>query len=202
MKIYRDLFDRIIALKNLFTAWETFKQGKRSKIDVIAFERDLEQNIFQLRRDLQRKTYRHGSYAGFYIHDPKQRHIHKAAVRDRVLHHAVFSAINPIFEPTFIPTSFSCRVGFGTHKGFEVLVGMLRKCAQNNTRPCFVLKADIRKFFDSVDHDILLEILAKRIQDEDAMWLLREIVKSYVIKQRRERESSKSNPKMAFLSVI
>jgi hypothetical protein len=63
MKIYRDVFDRIIAPENLFAAWETFKQGKRSKPDVALFERDLEQNIFQLHRDLQRKTYRHGPYS-------------------------------------------------------------------------------------------------------------------------------------------
>jgi RNA-directed DNA polymerase len=188
MKIYRDVFDRIIAPENLFAAWETFKQGKRSKSDVIAFERDLEQNIFQLRRDLQRKTYRHGSYAGFYIHDPKQRHIHKAAVRDRVLHHAIFSVLNPIFEETFIPTSFSCRIGFGTHKGVDVLEQKIRRVGQNGTANCFALKCDIRKFFDSVDHAILLEILEKRIKDENAMWLLRSIIESYGLTPERERE--------------
>lgn len=191
MKIYRDVFDRIIAPENLFAAWETFQQGKRNKIDVLAFERDLERNIFQLYWDLKNKTYRHGSYTGFYIHDPKQRHIHKAAVRDRVLHHAVFSAINPIFEPTFISTSFSCRIGFGTHKGFEVLETMLRKCSQNGTRQCFVLKADIRKFFDNVDHEKLLSILEGRIKDENAMWLLREVIESYPAVRERERESSR-----------
>jgi RNA-directed DNA polymerase len=193
MKIYRDVFDHIIAPENLFAAWETFKQGKRSKADVAAFERDLEQNIFQLRRDLQRKIYRHGSYTGFYIHDPKQRHIHKAGVRDRVLHHAVFSAINPIFEPTFISTSFSCRIGFGTHKGFEVLADMLRKCTQNDTKPCFILKADVQKFFDTVDHQILTSILEKRIKDENAMWLLRSVIESYNATPVRERERERES---------
>jgi RNA-directed DNA polymerase len=188
MKTYRDLFGEIISLENLFTAWQTFKQDKRNKPDVAEFERKLEQNLFQLHRDLRNKTYRHGSYHSFYIHDPKQRHIHKAEVRDRVLHHAIFSVLNPVFEETFIPTSFSCRVGFGTHKGVEVLESKARKVSRNGTADCFVLKCDIRKFFDSVDHAILLGIMEKRIKDESANWLLKEIIGSYETTPVRERE--------------
>jgi RNA-directed DNA polymerase len=134
------------------------------------------------------KTYHHGPYYGFYIHDPKQRHIHKATVRDRILHHAVFSMLNPLFEETFILTSFSCRIGFGTHKGVDALAQMIRKVSKNGSTPTYVLKCDIKKFFDSVDHEILLDILNRRIEDENVMWLLREIVKSYVVNRERERE--------------
>ena len=179
MKTYTDIFERIISSENLFSAWDEFKSGKREKPDVQRFEWNLERNIFQLHRDLKSGAYRHGPYEGFYIKDPKQRHIHKATVRDRILHHAVFSVVNPIFEPTFIPTSFSCRVGYGTHKGVEVLEEIARKVSRNNTRPCFVLKCDVRKFFDSVSHEILLSIIKKRIKDVDALWLLEAIVKSY-----------------------
>ena len=194
MKIYRDVFDCIIDPENLFSAWEAFKRGKRNKGDVMAFERDLEENIFRLHRELKSGAYRHGPYAGFYIHDPKQRHIHKANVRDRILHHAVFSVMNPIFEPTFIPTSFSCRVGYGTHKGVDVLAAMLRRCAKNGTNNCFVLKADVRKFFDGVDHAILISILQRRIKDEKAMRLLSSIVGSYATPLRRERERERVIP--------
>ncbi len=179
MKIYRDLFDRIISVENLFNAWESFKGDKRNKVDVMEFERNLEKNIFQLHRSLKSGIYRHGRYYGFYIRDPKQRHIHKANVRDRVLHHAIFSVINPIFEETFIATSFSCRIGFGTHKGVDALERKARMVAKNGTSDCFVLKCDVRKFFDSVNHDTLISILEKRIKDEKTIWLLQSIIESY-----------------------
>lgn len=189
MKIYRDLFEKIISVENLFMAWEIFKLDKKNKTDVTGFERHIEKNIFQLHRDLKNKTYRHGSYRSFYIRDPKQRHIHKAEVRDRVLHHAIFSVLNPVFEETFIPTSFSCRIGFGTHKGVDVLEHGARAIAKNGTSDCFVLKCDIRKFFDSVDHGILTSILKKRIKDGETMWLLESIIQSYeATPAERERE--------------
>jgi retron-type reverse transcriptase len=179
MRIYKNIFEEIISPENLFSAWDAFKQDKRDRPDVLQFEWQLEENIFQLHRELVRKTYHHGPYAGFYVTDPKQRHIHKATVRDRIMHHAVFSVVNPIFEPTFIPTSFSCRVGYGTHKGVEALKKMMGKVSKNNTNRCFVLKCDIQKFFASVDHEILLSILEKRIKDDDIMWLLKSIIESY-----------------------
>lgn len=187
MKVYKNLFDRIISPENLFSAWDAFRADKRNKTDVMEFEWNLEKNIFQLHRELKNGVYRHGPYAGFYIRDPKQRHIHKALVRDRVLHHAIFSVINPMFEKTFISTSFSCRVGYGTHRGVAKLETMARKIQKNGTSPCFVLKCDIQKFFDTVDHAILLAIMGKRIKDENAMRLLTSIVESYGAPQSRER---------------
>lgn len=180
MKVYKNLFSLIISSENLFSAWDEFKRGKREKIDVLRFEKDLEQNIFALRRDLADKTYKHGPYTGFYISDPKRRHIHKTTVRDRVLHHAVFKVLNSAFEPTFIPTSFSCRLGKGTHKGVLVMEKMLRKVSRNYTRPCYALKCDVKKFFDSVGHATLLALLEKKIKDADVMWLMREVVESFV----------------------
>jgi len=188
MKIYRDLYRKIISVENLFDAWDMFKADKHNKPDVADLERHIEKNLFLLHRDLKNKTYRHGPYRGFYVRDPKQRHIHKAEVRDRILHHAIFWVINPIFEETFISTSFSCRIGFGTHKGVDVLERKARAVGHNGTTNCFVLKCDVRKFFDSVDHAILLDILGKRIKDEDAMWLLRSVIESYPTAPVRERE--------------
>jgi retron-type reverse transcriptase len=179
MKIYKDLFNKIISPENLFSAWDEFKKGKRDRKDVMIFEHDLERNIFNLYDDLKSKRYKHGPYAGFYIHDPKLRHIHKATVRDRILHHAVYSVLNEIFEPMFISDSFSCRIGKGTHKGVDRMEEMLRKVSRNNTEICYGLKCDVQKFFNSVDHRILLSILEKRIRDNDTMWLLEQIVKSF-----------------------
>ena len=180
MKIYKNIFNKIISLENLFSAWDKFKNDKQKKRDVQRFEWQLEENIFQLHRDLKYHRYKHGAYTSFYIHDPKQRHIHKAIVRDRILHHAVFIMLNPIFEPTFIPNSLSCRIGKGTHKGIDILNKTLRQISSNNFKPCFALKCDIKKFFETVDHSILLSIIRKRIKDADAMWLLEEIIESFI----------------------
>lgn len=179
MKTYNNIFNKIISPENLFAAWEVFKRGKRKKLDVLEFEQNLEANIFQLHRDLRNRTYRHGPYTSFYIRDPKRRHIHKAEVRDRVLHHAIFSVLNPIFEPTFIADSFSCRVGKGTHRGMKRLHAMLRAASGNYHKPCFALKCDVRKFFESVDHGILRAMVRRKIKDRDALLLLDGIIESF-----------------------
>ena len=149
------------------------------------FEFNLESNIFKLYRDLEARKYRHGQYSGFYICDPKVRRIHKASVRDRIVHHAVFRIVSTVFEPTFIQISFSCRLGKGNHRGVLVLEKMLRKVSQNNTQPCYVLKCDVKKFFDTVDHDILIALIEQRVKDEDAQWLIREIIGSYTSRPKK-----------------
>lgn len=191
MKVFKKLFDSITCPEALFAAWYVFKEDKRKKPDVLRFEKRLEQNIFSLHRDLVGVIYRHGPYKPFWLYDPKRRRIHKAAVRDRILHHAVFAALNPVFGPTFIPASFSCRVGKGTHKGVDFLADAIRKVSRNYTRRCLVLKCDIQKFFDSVDHAILLQILERKVRDKKVRWLLREIVGSFSSEaslRERERE--------------
>lgn len=192
MKIYKDLYWSIISPETLFRAWEIFKSDKRNKPDVVAFELELEQNIFNLYRDLKNRTYKHGQYKGFWIHDPKLRHIHKATVRDRVLHHAIFSVLNSIFEPTFINDSYSCRVGKGTHKGTRKAEGMIRAVSKNNTHQCYVLKCDVRKFFDSVDHITFLSILKRKIKDIKTVRLIEEIVGSYTSEVGAFKRESKT----------
>ncbi len=197
MQVYSDVFEQIISIDNLFAAWEEFVFDKRGKIDVQEFSFHLEENIFRLHRDLAHRKYKHGAYSGFYICDPKVRHIHKATVRDRVLHHAIFRILNPIFEPTFIAHSFSCRIGKGTHNGVEALERMLRKESKNYRHQAYALKCDVRKFFDSIDQDILMQIMQKRIKDEKTLWLLKEIVTSYNASPR-ERERERERVKMLF----
>ena len=182
MKLYRHLFDHIASKETLFTAWEEFRKGKQARKDVQEFERRLEQNLFALHRELKAGTYRHKPYSAFTICDPKQRRIHKASVQDRVLHHAVFSVLNPVFEPTFVAHSFSCQKGKGTHKAVNALDRMLKSVSRNSARSCFVLKCDVHQFFASVDHDTLLSIIERRVKDEKTIALLREIIGSFVAK--------------------
>ena len=178
MKIYRNLFTKMVSMENLLKAWDKFKKEKREKIDVQIFEYHLEDNLFRLHRDLIHKRYRHGNYIGFYIRDPKVRHIHKAEVRDRIIHHLVFQSLNPIFEPTFIPDSYSCRKEKGTHRAVKRLRMFARKINQTYGS-CFILKCDIKKFFPTIDHQILLDIISRRIKDKDVLWLVRIIIESF-----------------------
>jgi RNA-directed DNA polymerase len=186
MKIYTDLFNKIISLENLFASFDEFKADKRNKKDVLNFEWKLENNIAELNRELKYHKYEHGVYTKFRICDPKPRIIHKACVRDRVLHHAVFRVLNPLFEPSFISNSFSCRIDKGTHRGVDAVTEMVRQVSRNNTRPCFVLKCDIKKFFASIDHKILLGIIKRKIKDNDLNWLIEEIIGSFGSEAERQ----------------
>ena len=189
MRYYKNLFNLIIDPENLFLAWEIFKRGKKNKPDVLQFEKNLEANIFALHRNLADKAYQPSYYRDFWICDPKRRHIHRAAVRDRILHHAIFRILNYVFDPTFITASFSCRFGQGTHRGVLIVEQMLRQTSRNYTKTTYALKCDIKNFFASVDHTILLRILERRIKDNNLKWLIREIVESYpAVTRERERE--------------
>ncbi len=149
----------------------------------MAYERRLENNLFELRDDLLGESYRHGFYDPFTVHDPKERRIHKATVKDRVVHQAVVNVIEPMFERRFIFDSFSCRIGKGTHAAVDRTRTFLRQASNNNTRTVYALKCDIRKFFASVDHAILFSLLARRIGDTGILRLLAHIIKSFSVSQ-------------------
>jgi len=136
-------------------------------------------NIIRLHIDLRDQIYRHGDYHAFRISDPKPRQIHKASVRDRLLHHAVHRLLYPLFDKIFISDSFSCRLDKGTHAALNRFRDLARKTGRNHTRTVWVLKCDIRKFFANVDQTILLKQLFKRIPDDDIRRLLVEIVRSF-----------------------
>lgn len=174
-----NLFEKIISLENLFLAWKEFKKGKTSSQNVQEFTLYLEDNIFQLHEELKSHRYTHGVYTPFFVTDPKLRHIHKASVRDRLLHHAVFRILYPIFDRNFIYDSYSCRVGKGTHRAVDRLKRFVVKLSRNNSRSVYALKCDIRKFFDSIDQGILTQLIESKIQDEDARWLIGQILTSF-----------------------
>lgn len=168
-----------ITPEKLFLAWDGFKKGKQWRPDVLRFEASLEDNIFQLHEDLITKRYQHQSYERIHIYDPKFRVIHKAVVRDRVVHHLLFNYLEPLFEPRFIFHSYACRKEKGLHKGVDALYRALRKESKNYTQQAWALKLDVKKFFDSVDHKILLNLLHGRINDIAMRWLVGHIVSSF-----------------------
>lgn len=173
------LYQQIISLEHLFQAWDKFKKGKRNKKDVQLFEKHLEDNLFLLYDLLKKKIYKHSPYMAFNIYDPKFRHIHKATVLDRIVHHAVASVIEPLFDKTFIYDSYSCRINKGTHKAVKRLFTFILRVSKNYSRQCFVLKLDIKKFFASVDHKILMDIIRQKIVDDDLLWLIENIINSF-----------------------
>lgn len=177
--IFQHTYNNIISLENLLEAWKEFVCGKRARKDVQEFERNLMTNIISLHRDLAAKTYSHSAYQAFRISDPKPRDIHKASVRDRLLHHALHRTLSPFFTKTFISDSYSCQIGKGTHRALKRFGKFADIVSQNKTRTAWILQCDIRKFFASIDQKILLTILEKYISDRDVIWLLSVIVRSF-----------------------
>lgn len=185
MVLGHSLFSQIIGLENLFLAWDEFRRGKSKKSDVQLFEYYLEDNIFNLHYELKTKNYQHSHYTVFCIKDPKLRKIHKAIIKDRVLHHAVFRVLYPIFDKIFIADSYSCRLGKGTHRAIDRLEKFARQVSQNKTKTIFILKCDVKRFFDSIDQNILMGLLKKKIQDQDVLRLLGGLIKSFEASEGR-----------------
>lgn len=175
------LFYDVISLENLLAAWKEFRKGKRTKRDVAAFELRLEDNLFALHRELVSDVWKPDPYIPFYKEDPKLRLIHKASVRDRVLYQAVFRSLYTLFDEGFIHDSYSSRNGKGTHRGVKRFEVFARKVTANYRTQGFALKCDIRKFFDSIDHNILYTLLAKKIEDGELLALLRKIIGSFSV---------------------
>lgn len=160
-------------------AWKEFRKGKRAKWDVVEFELRLEENLFWLHRALASGVWKPDPYTAFYVQDPKLRLIHKATVRDRVLYQAVYCSLYLLFDIGFIHDSYSSRNGKGTHRAVERFEIFSRKVTENHRKQGFALKCDIRKFFDSIDHGILLSLVAKKIFDPKLFELVQKIIVSF-----------------------
>lgn len=177
--IHGSIFESIISKENIFAAWREFQKGKMGKQDVLAFAEHFEAHLLDLHGDLTNGTYRHGGYTRFLVHDPKQRSIAKASVRDRVLHHAICRIITPLFDTAFVFDSYASRKTKGVHRAIERLKGLAGTLSQNNTQTVWALKCDVRKFFESVGHTRLIELCRRRIRDDRTLALLTEIIDSF-----------------------
>lgn len=178
MRTYKNLYSQIHDFENLYQAYLKARCGHRYENQVLIFTNDLESELIQLQNDLIWKTYRTGSYRRFYVHDPKTREVAALPFRDRVLQHALCNVIEPIFERKFIFDSYACRAGKGTHNGADRVTDFLKRAARKWPKP-YCLKADVRKYFPSVRHNTLLEIIKRTIACEDTLWLIQEIVSSW-----------------------
>lgn len=171
-------------MENLFNAWREFLRNKRGRKDIEQFSLHLTDNILTLHQELADRTYQHGPYKAFRINDPKPRDIHKAIVRDRLLHHAIYRVLYPYFDPKFIFDSYSCRKSKGTHLAINRFREYARSVSKNHTRTIWVLKCDVRKFFANINHQILGNILKKHIKSGNTILLLSKVVRSFHTKNR------------------
>lgn len=164
MKTYNHLFGQVTSFDNLWLAAQHARKGKRFQSNVSRFDFQLEANLFGLRKELQDRSYHPGPYRSFLIHEPKQRMISAAPYRDRVVHHALMNVTAPLFERSFIYDSYANRTGKGSHAA-------ILRYQHYARRYRYVLKCDIRKFFPSIDHEILKQILGQKIHCSDTRWL-------------------------------
>lgn len=171
MKTYKNLYPRICAYDNLYTAWRNAARRKRKSPGVASFEYALIDNLLQLEEELCTQTYRPGPYRHFRITSPKPRRISAAPFRDRVVHHALVQQIEPIFEARFNRDSYACWVGKGTHAA-------LHHCQEFARRYPYVLQCDIVQFFPAVDHANLRRILFRTVADAQTRWLIDQILAS------------------------
>ena len=169
MKRYGNLYPAIIDFENLLASAYRARRGKRYRPDVAAFHFQLEEELLTLRNELQARTYQPGPYRAFYIQDPKRRLISAAPYRDRVVHHALCRIIEPIFERGFIHDSYANRLGKGTHAALDRATYFARRYP-------YALKCDIEKYFPTIDHAILLDLIARKIKCRDTLWLIERII--------------------------
>ena len=159
---------------HLFAAARAAARRKRRRPDVAAFLLNLETEVFALRRDLLAGTWTPGPYRTFTVADPKPRVISAAPFRDRVVHHALTSLLEPPFERRFIRDSYACRTGYGTHRALD------RARAACRTFP-YVLKCDVARYFPSIDHAILMQQLAKVVACDATLGLAARIVEGFAL---------------------
>lgn len=175
MKTYKNLWDKLCTFENLEQAYEQAKLHKSNNPKVIEFEKHWRLNLCILLKELRAQTYNPKPLTKFILRDPKTRLICVSEFGDRVIHHALVNILNPVFEPRFIHDSYASRKGKGTLPALERLDNFKRKVTVNgelvknarnsNWVKCFALKADIKHYFETVKHDVLIEILRKRIKD-------------------------------------
>lgn len=175
MITHNNLFNKLCSIKNLRLSFKKARKGKTKKWYVKEFEANLEKELMKLKIELETQTYKPRPLKRFVIRDPKTRVIYASDFRDRIVHHAICNLIEPIFEKVFIHDTYASRKRKGTHLAMKRFDEFKRKVTRNgklvknakdnNMVVGYVLKADIKHYFDTVDHEILMKIIQKKIID-------------------------------------
>lgn len=174
-KTYNNLWEKIIDFENIFLAFKEARKGKRYKNEVLEFSNDLESNLISIQNELIWDKWKPGRWREFFVYDPKKRLIQAPPFKDRVVHHALVRIIEPLFERKFIYDSYACRAGKGTHKAMKRCVKFLRIIKRNHGK-VYVLKADISKYFPSINRYILKQIIQRTIRCKKTLKLIEKII--------------------------
>jgi len=189
MKTYKNIYKELYSKENILLAYKKATKGKSSRPDIKEFKKYLFKNLESLHQELKNQTYKPKPLKKFIIRDPKTRTIHKSDFKDRIIHHTLINILEPIYEKTFIHDSFANRKNKGTHKAIQRFDKFKRKVSKNgkltnnpynnNSVQGYLLKADIKHYFKTVDHSILLKILKRKIKDKKVIQLTNKILKNY-----------------------
>ena len=175
-KTIRNKFEKILSYETLMNAHKMSRKGKGYRNEIIKFNLKQEEYIMWLYKELKDGTYKHGGYKVFYVTEPKLRKIEKSKYVDRIVHRwLVDNFLAPAFVPTFIDTSYACLKNKGMHRAAFKVQEYMKK-ALNKWGEYYILKMDIAKYFDSIDKNILLKIIKRKIKDEKLLWLINEIL--------------------------
>jgi len=174
MKRIGNLYETICSSDNLALAHQKARKGKAHTYGVRLFEKDFGNNMQQLQDELVTGTYRTSKYSVFTIYDPKEREIYRLPFRDRVVHHAIMNVMEPIWTRIFIQHTYSCIKGRGIHAVLKAIKRDLNDVENTG----FCLKIDVRKFYPSIDHEILKAIVRKKLKDDRLLQLIDGIIDS------------------------
>ena len=174
----RNEFDKKLSYESLMRAHKLSRKGKGYRKEIILFNLKQEEYIMWLLDKLKNGTYKHSGYAVFYVTEPKLRKIEKSIYIDRIVHRwVVDNFLEPYFVPTFIDKSYACLKKRGMHKACLDVQNTMRHL-ERTWGEYYILKMDVRKYFQNIDKDILYRILNRKIQDNKLLWLLKEIIYS------------------------
>lgn len=173
-------YNLVYSFENLYKAHKKARLGKRSNNEVIKFEMELSKNLVDLSNELESETYKLSSYYEFWVHDPKKRKIHALHYRDRIVQHVLCDEILvKLLDKKMIYDNAACRINKGTHFAIGRVNGFLLDFYKMNKTNGYILKCDIKKFFDNIDHNVLIEKLTKVIDDKKILKLIVNIINSY-----------------------
>ena len=176
MKTHNNLYEEICSMNNLANAWINARKGKTKKAYILEFDKNVRENLLELRDSLINQTYSPKPLKTFILRDPKTRKISKSDFVDRIVHHALVRVIEPVFDKTFIQDSCANRKGKGNLYALERFNFFKGKVTDNLHSEGFCLKADIKHYFDNIDHDVLFTIILRKIKDHKVLWLIAQIL--------------------------
>ena len=172
---HNNIWDKIVNFENLYEAYRAASKAKRFRGSVLHYSQRLEENIIEALNQLTWKQWQPSRYREFFVYEPKKRTINAPPFKDRVVHHALVQIIEPLFERKFIPDSYACRAGRGTHAA-QLRVESFAVAANKKWGDYYVLKADIKSFFPSIDRNVLFDLVKRTISDKDTLWLIGQII--------------------------